>query len=284
MKPTLNRRGFALGLAAGSMLPRARAREAPALLLAQDWQPHLNPADFLVSEKLDGVRALWTGQQWTTRSGWPIRSPSWFTARLPALPLDGELWLGRRRFDAVSALARADRPDDALWREVSYQVFELPGAAGTFEERAQRLSHMAAQINWPGLRAIAQHRVADHAALQRRLDHLVADGGEGLMLHLANAPYVTGRHEALRKLKPLHDAEAVVVGHTPGTGKYAGQLGALGVQTAAGIRFKLGTGFSDADRLAPPPIGSMVTYTYRDTTPSGKPRFAAFLRQRESMD
>jgi DNA ligase 1 len=250
------------------------------LLLAQDWQPHLDPADFLVSEKLDGVRAVWDGRQWISRGGWPIRAPSWFTSRLPATPLDGELWLGRRRFDAVSALARADRPDDALWREVSYQVFELPGAAGTFAQRAQRLSHIAAQLNWPGLRAAAQHRVADHAALQRRLAQVVADGGEGLMLHLANAPYVTGRHEALRKLKPLHDAEALVVGHTPGTGKYEGQLGALEVQTARGIRFKLGTGFSDADRWAPPPIGSTVTYTYRDITPSGKPRFAAFLRRR----
>ena len=55
-------------------------------------------------------------------------------------------------------------------------------------------------------------------------------------------------------------------------------MGALELQTPAGLRFRLGTGFSDAQRSDPPPIGSLVTYRYRDLTPSGRPRFASFLR------
>ena len=69
-----------------------------------------------------------------------------------------------------------------------------------------------------------------------------------------------------------------MVGHVPGKGKYAGMLGALEVRAANGQRFKLGTGLSDAQRASPPAIGSTVTYTYRDLTPGGKPRFASFLR------
>jgi DNA ligase-1 len=100
------------------------------------------------------------------------------------------------------------------------------------------------------------------------------------MLHRADSEYLTGRSDVLLKLKLLHDAEAEVVAHVKGKGKYIGMLGALLVQTPDGIRFKLGTGFSDAQRANPPKIGSMVTYTYRDKTKYGKPKFASFLRER----
>jgi DNA ligase 1 len=101
------------------------------------------------------------------------------------------------------------------------------------------------------------------------------------MLHRADAAYITGRSDVLLKLKPSRDAEAVVVSHTPGRGKYKGKLGALEVETPEGLRFKLGTGLSDATRENPPPIGSVVSYRFRDLTPNGKPRFASFLRLRD---
>ena len=79
-------------------------------------------------------------------------------------------------------------------------------------------------------------------------------------------------------LKPYLDTEAVVVGLRPGKGKYQGQMGALQVQTPEGRRFFIGTGFSDEQRRNPPPVGSSVTYRYRDLTRTGLPRFASFLR------
>jgi DNA ligase-1 len=277
-----HRRDLLVAWAAACLTGAATAepRTAPALLLAQDWQPGLDPRDYLVSEKLDGVRAYWDGQRLLTRSGLPIRAPAWFTGRLPLTPLDGELWLGRRQFDAVSALVRSTRTDDAAWQRVTYQVFEMPDGRGTFEQRALRLRQLADAVRWPGLQAVVQQRVPDEAALQRLLADIVQQGGEGLMLHRLDAPYIAGRNAVLRKFKPLHDAEAIVIGHHPGTGKYRGQLGALEVQDQQGHRFKLGTGLSDAQRRAPPAVGSTVTYTYRDVTPNGIPRFAAFLRER----
>lgn len=110
---------------------------------------------------------------------------------------------------------------------------------------------------------------------------MVKARGEGLMLHLANAEYMTGRSHVLLKLKPYLDAEAKVVGYVAGCGKYQGKMGALLVENTDGIRFKLGTGFSDAERENPPKIGSMVTYTYKGTTKTGKPKFASFLRVRD---
>jgi len=120
--------------------------------------------------------------------------------------------------------------------------------------------------------------VADRATLQRQLDDLVRGGAEGLMLHLAEAPYVTGRSDVLLKLKPRLDIEATVIGHVPSKG-----MGALRVETPDKRRFVIGTGFSDKVRKNPPAIGTLVTYTYRGLTNTGLPRFASYLRVREDF-
>ncbi len=258
------------------------AADAPLpLLLAQNAPAGVDPAGYLVSEKYDGARAVWDGRWLRFRSGRPVAAPPWFSERLPATPLDGELWLGRGRFDALSAAVRRQLPRDDEWRQIRYMVFDLPGAAGAFSARASMIENLVRQLRWTQLQAVPQASVSDHSELQRRLDAVVRAGGEGLMLHRADAAYVTGRSPLLLKLKPLHDAEARVVGHVAGRGRHAGRLGALHVRTAQGIEFLVGTGFSDAERESPPPVGAWVTYTYRGTTAAGVPRFASFLRRRE---
>jgi DNA ligase-1 len=284
-----HRRKFLLTLAGLALLrPRpagaaARAEAtAPPIPLAALYDPRIDPALCLVSEKFDGVRALWDGRVLRHRSGRPVAAPAWFVERLPGTPLDGELWLGRGRFDALSAIVRPS-PDDAAWRQVRYLVFELPGADGPFSERALAIERIVGRAGGAPLVAVAQTRVADAAALQRRLAATVAAGGEGLVLHLAAAPYATGRSDALTKLKPQLDAEATVVGYRPGRGKYAGDAGALRLETPEGRRFYLGSGLPDALRRRPPPLGSLVTYRYHDRTGGGLPRFASFLRLHEAL-
>ena len=280
------RRKLLLTLAAAVLpAPCAFARPAgpPAPLLAVLPSTHIDPACYLVSEKYDGVRALWDGQTLRFRSGRSMPAPAWFTARLPCQPLDGELWLGRRRFDELSGLVRTRVPDDAGWCQLRYMVFELPRAGGTFADRATRIAALARDTAWEQLVATPQTTVADRETLQRRLARTVAEGGEGLMLHLASAPCRSGRSDVLVKLKPHHDAEATVVAHHPGRGKYAGLLGALEVRTPEGRHFLIGTGLSDAKRRAPPAIGSEVTYRYRDLTNTGLPRFASFMRVHDAL-
>ena len=261
----------------------ALAKEPP-IMLANVLGPDVDVSQYLVSEKYDGVRAIWDGQVLRFRSGREVPAPAWFIAQLPANPLDGELWLARRKFDELSGIVRKTAPLDDEWRRVNYMIFEMPdadGKLGTFAQRYARIRDVVATAQWPQLRAVEQNRVVDRAELKRRFDAIVKAGAEGLMLHLANAPYVTGRSDVLLKLKPLLDTEATVVRHLPGRGKHAGRLGALEVKTKDGIVFRLGTGFTDAVRNNPPPIGSTVTYTYREITPAGKPRFASFLRVRD---
>lgn len=101
-------------------------------------------------------------------------------------------------------------------------------------------------------------------------------------MHLASVEYVTGRSNVLFKLKPYLDAEAKVLGYVAGRGKYLGKMGALLVENSEGVRFKLGTGFTDNERDNPTKIGSTDTYNYKYTTKSGKPKLASFLRVRDT--
>lgn len=287
------RRLFAILILSGVLQPGAMllaaehatgqtAIEIPLLLLAQNYSDKFDPANYLISEKLDGVRAVWDGKNLRFRSGRIIHAPTWFTAAFPSHALDGELWMGRLQFERLSAAVRRQQARDAEWKKISYQLYELPNGEGDFSARILNLQASVAQANVSWLQVLPQWRAADKAALMTKLNQIVQDGGEGLMLHRADAFWQTGRSEALLKLKPQLDAEALVVAHETGKGKYQGMLGALLVETADGQRFRLGTGFSDAQRRKPPPINATVTYRYRDLSATGLPKFASFLRVRDS--
>ena len=279
---TPSRRTLLLSLIAGA-LPWSSASAATPLQLASIYTDTIDPEPFLVSEKFDGVRGYWDGTTLRFRSGRVVPAPASFAARLPRTPLDGELWLGRSRFDELSALVRRTVPDETAWRQVRYMVFDLPGAEEVFSKRVSRIADLVRQSAWPQLVAVEQQPAGNRAALQRRLSEVVSQGGEGLVLHRANAPYRSGRSDALLKLKPELDAEARVIAHRAGQGRFEGQLGAIEVRTPDGRQFLIGTGFSEAQRRDPPPVGSVVTYRYRDLTSSGLPRFASFLRVHRAL-
>ena len=107
------------------------------------------------------------------------------------------------------------------------------------------------------------------------------------MLHRAQAMFTDGRSDSILKLKPYMDAEAVVLEHLPGQGKYEGLMGSIRVrwQTSANeyVEFNIGTGFSDEERANPPNIGSLVTFKYHGLTKNKLPRFASFLRIRKDV-
>jgi DNA ligase-1 len=272
--------GLAATLANSTTSSASAEASVPVLMLAGVWRSGQDPSGFLVSEKLDGVRAFWDGQTLRFRSGRAIAAPAWFIEALPKVALDGELWLGRGRFDELSGMVRRDEPIDADWHQVQYMIFDLPKASEPFSERVQRIQTVVAQAKQPWLQAVPQQHVTDTPSLQTLLRTKVQAGGEGLVLHRANALWSPGRSDTLFKLKPQLDEEARVVGHLPGKGRHDGRLGALLLETPDGQRFALGTGFTDAQRAAPPAVGEVVTYRYRDRTPKGLPRFASFLRVR----
>ena len=258
----------------------ASERLAPPLALANAYGGDAHVSRYWVSEKLDGVRAWWDGEVLLSRRGMRLQAPPWFTAEFPQQPLDGELWLGRGAFAQLSGIVRRTNSDGAAWRKVRFMVFDLPAHPGVFDERLLRMREIFAGVESPYIDLVEQFRVAGEVELLEELNRVAAAGGEGLMLRRGLSRYRAGRTNDLLKLKLHQDAEALVLAHLPGKGKYAGMLGALLVEMPDGARFRLGTGFSDAERRNPPPVGATVTYKHYGFTGNGIPRFASFLRMR----
>ncbi|EWH11866.1 DNA ligase [Catenovulum agarivorans DS-2] len=250
------------------------------LMLAEKYSQQINVADYLVSEKYDGVRAYWDGKKLWTRQGNQIIPPKYFVKHLPDFPLDGELWLAREQFARLLSIIHD--PQDNRWAEVKFMVFDFPQLNLPFSARYQRMTEFAKQHSTHSpITIVKQFTVANHQQLQNLLDQYVQQGAEGLMLHKASSFYQGKRSDDLIKVKRFEDAEATVVGHIQGKGRFSNVVGALVVEDLkTGKRFKIGSGLSYAERKNPPKIGSIITYKYTGFTKNGLPRFAVFLRIR----
>jgi DNA ligase-1 len=267
-------------IGADSPLPASRdankAKETPPLLLAESWDCVTDPKGWWLSEKLDGVRAYWDGKQFLSRQGNLFHAPDWFLSDLPRLPLDGELWIGRKKFQrTVSIVRRQDKSD--LWKELTYVVFDSPKLDKGFESRLEFVRESL------GGKKSAYAKAHEHILCQG-LEHLRAElsrlealGGEGLMLRRAGSRYEGGRSSTLLKVKNFHDQEARVLKYLEGSGRHKGRLGALLVELPSGTTFSVGTGFSDVERENPPPVGSMITFRYQELSEGGVPRFPSFV-------
>lgn len=257
----------------------------PPLLLAHRWDPAAGSLSgeretdligFWISEKLDGVRAYWDGKKFVSRLGNRFHAPAWFVEGLPSFPLDGELWGGRKKFQrTVGIVKRQDQSE--LWKELMFVVFDAPSHDAGFEDRLAHAKTVLDASACQYVRVLEQARCVDHDQLKRELSRIEALGGEGLMMRKPGSRYEIGRSTTLYKVKTFHDDEAVVVGYAAGQGRHKGRTGALILEMPNGTRFNAGTGLSDAERDAPPPIGSLVTYRYQELSDGGVPRFPSYV-------
>lgn len=255
---------------------------APEIMSGFSWDRTSDVTGWWVSEKLDGVRGIWTGTEMLSRSGRTINLPGWFTDSFPDFALDGELWIGRGRFHETAGIVHQIDAGDA-WRKVTYCIFDVPHDIKPFEQRIAMAAVWFQKHPSGHVRIVEQTRCPSNAALLALLDKTEKNGGEGLMIRRPGSLYARGRSRDILKMKSFHDTEAVVVGHIAGKGKHRGRLGSLLVELPSGIRFKIGTGFTDRQREDPPPVGSTITFKYKERNPSGIPRFASFLRVREEF-
>jgi DNA ligase-1 len=271
-----------VGLAVPSP-PSIVKHTAPPLLLAETWDGEQDVTGWWLSEKLDGVRAYWDGSRFLSRQGNPFYAPAWFRAELPLEPLDGELWLERKSFQrTVSIVRRQDESE--LWRAIRFVIFDAPSHPGTFEERLEHFRRRFERHPAPFLQVLPQQQCRGAEHLRHELAEVERLGGEGLMLRQRGSLYEPRRSPTLLKVKRFLEAEARVLAHEPGAGRHRGRLGALVVELPGGVRFAVGSGFTDRERELPPAIGSTITFRYQELTERGCPRFPTFVRVRTDLE
>lgn len=256
------------------------AADTPLLQHAERYTGNENISGWMMSEKLDGIRGYWTGSQLLTRKGRTIHAPAWFVNALPPFALDGELWRKRNDFSFVQNTVLDAVPSED-WREITYNIFEVPEAPGDFSARLERARawfrlHPARHVH-----LIEQIRCTGSEHLDHFFAHIESLGGEGVIVKDPGLSYHAGPSPHVLKVKKFRDMEGRVIAHNPGNGQYSAMMGSLTLRLENGVEFKLGTGFSLQERKDPPPIGSFVSFKYQGFTRKGLPRFASFLRERK---
>ncbi|KAJ3119220.1 DEAH (Asp-Glu-Ala-His) box polypeptide 34 [Nowakowskiella sp. JEL0407] len=253
-------------------------QQAPKVLLAESYSLDTDPTGYWMSEKLDGVRAIWDPKLKTflSRTGNSFFAPPSFTENYPTdMSLDGELFTGRGQFNSTVSIVRT--MNSPSWSKVIYKVFDSPSTAGTFEERIEKLKKWKKANDVKSVELVHHQLVKSANHVAEELKRIEGLGGEGLMLRKPKSQYEGKRSKTLLKVKSFYDAEAVVEGYEDGKGKHAGVVGALKCRMESGKKFKIGTGLSDKERASPPKIGDIVTYRFQELTPDGIPRFPSYV-------
>jgi len=264
-------------LACGLLFTSAVQAHEPMLPLVDDGKNDVG--GWWMSEKLDGVRGYWNGHNLYSKHGVPLHPPRAFVADLPPFPLEGELWGGRGTFETTAGITRREQPD-AAWLQLRFAIFDVPDEPGSFRQRIRKARHWFDIHPSPYAFVIEQTPLRSRQQLQSQLERIERHGGEGLIIRDPDASYTAGRSASILKVKSYQDAEATVIAHLPGQGRNAGRMGALLVREADGTEFKIGSGFSDAERDNPPPVGAVITFKYYGRYTSGLPRFPSYLRPR----
>ncbi len=256
--------------------------DAPPVLLAHRWEEQ-DPTGWLMSEKLDGVRAYWDGTRFLSRLGNVYLAPEWYRKGLPSFALDGELFAGRGSFQTTVSIARRVDGGEA-WRDLNFVIFDAPNAPGGFEQRLEYLATHFRSTPHPHCRVLEHRPCTGFDDLHAELRRIEGLEGEGVMLRRPGSNYVAGRSETLLKVKSFFDTEARVVGYQDGLGRHEGRVGALMAELPDGTRFKVGTGLSDALRESPPGVGEIFTVRYQELTKAGVPRFPVYVGTRVDVD
>lgn len=247
----------------------------PHLLLLNVYKDQ-NISGWVMSEKLDGIRAYWDGKHLISRGGKIIHAPKWFTKNYPPFEIDGELWSKRGDFNHISSIVR-DKTPSKEWREITHNIFEVPNAKGGLFERLAKVKPYESRY----IRVIKQIPIKSKKDMLVFLHKIEAKGGEGVVVRDANALYINKRTSKALKVKSFYDKECEVVKILKGKGKYSKIMGSIECKLPNGTFFKIGSGFSDKERKNPPKIGVIVTFKYKEITKYGKPRFPVFMRIRE---
>ena len=253
---------------------------APSPMLLANYNESIfkNNTTLYVSEKYDGWRIYYRSGVFYTRAGKMLILPQEFgnaLAKFPQMEFDGELWMG---YGTTSSDVAGFNP-----ATVSIKVFDVPNAGKTFEERLQVLQ--ALDFGFDRITQVKQTLCSSPKEMETVYDDVLSRGGEGVVLRQPNQVYTHGiRDASFQKKKPLETLEATVVSHFRTAGSADAPLGYV-----SSLKVKALDGLSHSFKVSvrttcPPPVGSIVTLRYMQTTSQGLPKFPKLVGIRDAAD
>jgi len=279
------------------------------------------PINWIASEKLDGLRALWDfkKEKFISRNNNEYSCPPWYkngiAQCISGVNTDGELWIGRDPEDFEGmGVARKKIPIDEDWIKIKYCIYDFPDLDYDFKDRSKimKKNEKIIKENWNIYRLTLDekfHKIPCPIIILEQItiksiehmndfyEKVLEKKGEGIMLKHPNGKYENKRSNRLLKYKPVSDAEAVIIGYKPGKGKYEGLLGAFKCKPLINkgnyqiinddkkLEFHI-SGMDDNIRTTykeTHPIGTIINYSYNGFTSIGKARFPRFVRIRDDI-
>ena len=245
--------------------------------------------EWFVSEKLDGMRAIWLGfdsflggPRLVSRYINTVHAPEAWLAQLPrGVCLDGELYSPSLSRQEIMSIVRR-HVADARWDMIKYNVFEAPSQWEIMRKRSINEPNCKASI--PGadcalervlfrdkvstiqgyensvIHPVPQYKVTTIEEVLRYHETIADAGGEGVMIRRGDSYYETERSHYLLKVKKFFDSEGTVIGYTAGKGKLEGLIGAVVLRLSNGKVLEL-SGFTDEERALDTDIGTVAPGT-----------------------
>jgi len=252
------------------------SNSTPKLLLLNTYKDQ-DTTKWVMSEKLDGIRAYWNGKELLSRSGKKIHAPKWFTKDYPKFEIDGELWTKRGDFENISSIVR-DKIPSSKWSEIKHYIFEVPNAKGGLFQRLEKVKPYENEY----IKILPQIIIRNIEHQKSYFLDIINNNGEGIVVRDPKSLYINKRTSKALKVKNFKDTECEIIGYTDGKGKYLDKVGAIVCQLSNKITFKIGSGMNDKFRNNPPKIGTKITFKYQNMTKYNKPRFPIYLRIRDN--
>ncbi len=254
--------------------------------LAKTWDPDkTNVRGWYWSEKLDGVRALWKPElgRFVSRSNKPLNVPvSWLSMMSGVTAnLDGEFFMGRGRFSDTVSAVRKKNPSEADFDGLAYVVFDMitSNEVARFDVRLDQ-ARVAIPRGDPRVYVLPHKIVGCMGDMAGEYERILCSGGEGIMFRNPHMKYEFKRSGNLLKWKASIDGTGTVSGMQPGEGKHEGKMGALFIDAlyeGKALSFKVGTGFSDEQREAKYPVGTVIRWRGMELTDDDSVRFPVFM-------
>lgn len=213
------------------------------------WNGNRLAGDWLITLKIDGVRAIWHDERgWLSRAKKPLYNiPPW----RPGTARDCEVFVGTFR-DTI----RATR--------TKFITEDTPSIS---PQHMYDLDPLDPRLRWGTLN---NPTAADILAQLQRANDL---GHEGLVLR---------QGDRWIKIKPEETHDVAITGYREGKGKHLGRLGYVSTTKGA-----VGSGFTDTERetlwaeaKAGTLIGQVIEVSCLQITPGDKFRHPSFVRMR----
>ena len=152
--------------------------------------------NYLASEKLDGVRAFWTGEEFMTRHGNIVNCPDWFKAGMPSVRLDGELWMGRGTFPQLQSEMQRKGGD---WSKIKFMIFDIAILRFSTSDRIEMIESLEIPNHCEKVCHRLMHTIN---SLNSWEEGIVVGGGEGICLRHKDEFYRPNNFIKVKRLFP----------------------------------------------------------------------------------